>query len=291
MQRVGVAIYLVLPFLALLAGVIPVWGLGADVVSLGLFIVFFYLSGLGITVGYHRYFTHRGFTVKYRWLVYVLGMCGSMALNGRLFDWVGCHTKHHQHSDKEGDPHSPYHYGDGFWNVCRGAVYAHVGWIFESVGAEERFIKKMRSDPDLVRINNWFIPCVIVGLIAPPVIGIVIRQDVSWVFVDFVWGGLIRLFFVNHVTWCVNSVCHLWGTRPFETADESRNNLAIGLLGAGEGYHNCHHAYPRSAKHGLLPGQFDLSWVVICGLKKLGLIENVIVPSEEQLVRARMVHT
>ncbi len=274
--------FVVIPFIALIVGVIPLWGFGIDMVSLGLFLGFFYLTTIGVTVGFHRCFTHLGFSIRKRWLVYALGISGSMAAEGPLFHWVGWHRRHHQHTDVEGDPHSPHLHDGDMWSCLKGMLHAHVGWLFVTPPDNE-LIKKMKEDPILVRINQLFIPSLIAGLILPPLIGIALRQSVAWVHVDFLWGGLIRMFFAHHVTWCVNSVCHLWGSRPFETGDESTNNIAIAPLASGEGYHNCHHAHPRSARHGLLQGQIDISWYVIRGLEKLGLITDIYVPDEARI--------
>lgn len=275
-------IFLVVPFLALVAGLIPTWGVGADIVSLILLLTFFFVRTLGITVFFHRCFTHGSFKVRNTWLTYLGGIAGSMAVQGPLFQWVGQHIIHHQHADEDGDPHSPHVYGEGFWNITKGAVYAHIGWMFVNDTDHIRYTRRLREDPVLVKIDRWFPWCVVLGLILPPLVGVVLRQSVSWAVSDFVWGGLISLFFAHHVTWSVNSACHLWGKRPFATADHSTNNLLVALLTSGEGNHNGHHAFPKSAKHGLL-GEPDLSWWVIQGLEKRGLVTDIWLPSPEQI--------
>jgi stearoyl-CoA desaturase (Delta-9 desaturase) len=282
-EQFWMGVFIIVPFLALIVGTIPLWGFGADWISIGLFVAFYYFTAIGITVGFHRGFTHHSFRINKPWVKYLLAISGSMAAEGSVFRWVGWHMKHHQMSDKEGDPHSPHLHGGGFWNCLKGAYHSHVGWLFVTPEEDIKFTRKLREDKILVRVDRWFVPVLILGLILPPLIGVCIRQSFEWVHVDFLWGGLVRLFFTHHVTWCVNSVCHMWGSRPFETDDESTNNVAIAFLASGEGFHNCHHAHPRSAKHGLLKGQFDVSWYVIRGMEKAGWVDKVYVPKGEQI--------
>jgi len=285
LERFWVLFFVITPFLAFIIGMAGLWGLGADLTALVIVLILYFPTGFGITVGFHRFFTHSSFKACYEWVKWTLGILGSMAIESNMLRWIGWHMLHHRESDKEGDPHSPYFFGTSFWGVCRGFAHAHVGWMLTKSKNIEPFIRKMRQDPTIAMMDRLFPLWVTLSLIAPVILGIVIRGSYDWMLVDFVWGGLVRIFFVHHVTWCVNSVCHVWGDRPFVTGDQSTNNWLIGFLGLGEGYHNCHHAFPWSAKHGLMPGQIDLSWYVISAMQKLGLVTDVKVPSREQIAR------
>jgi stearoyl-CoA desaturase (delta-9 desaturase) len=157
-----------------------------------------------------------------------------------------------------------------------------MGWMFINCATVE-VPQKLKDNPVWARINRWAAPALFVGACLPPLIGMLVRGSYDSVVMDFLWGGPICVFFVQHVTWSVNSVCHIWGTRPFRTEDASTNNTLVAILGLGEGFHNGHHAFPRSAKHGLLTGQIDLSWFVIKAMEKLGLIEDVHEPSRAKI--------
>ena len=274
--------FVVVPFLALIVGLVPAWGYGVDLVSLPLGLAFFFVRMFGITTFFHRGTAHQSFVVTRPWVTYAAGIAGSMAVQGSLFLWVGQHILHHQHPDEEGDPHSPYKYGLGFWNIFKGMIWAHIGWLFANSFEHEHLIRRLRTDPLLARIDRWFVPCVVAGLVLPPIFGILLRHSFSWMGVDFLWGGLISLFFSYHFTWSVNSICHMWGERPFKTKDHSTNNRIVAYLTCGEGNHNGHHAFPRSAKHGLL-GEPDLTWRLIQLLEKHKLVTDVYVPTPEQI--------
>lgn len=254
-----------------------------DLISVGLVIAMYILTGFGITIGFHRYFVHHSFEILHIWFIYVLGILGLMALEGLLSEWITAHREHHLHADKVGDPHSPLRYGTGFVNILKGFVFAHVGWFFiEPITPTPTSLK---SDPIVRRIDRLFLPAVAVGLLLPGCIGALIRGSLDGFLVDVIWGGFARMTLVHHTTWSVNSICHLWGTRVFKTRDESTNNLFVALFGLGEGNHNCHHAFPRSARHGLLPGQPDLSYRVLQGLEKMGVVANIIVPSNDEIAK------
>jgi len=287
--RLVTAIAVVVPFAATVLGAFRLWGFGADVISTALCVVFCYINTLGIGIGFHRCFTHRGFTIAYPWLKYLLGICGSMAGEGSLFTWVGWHIKHHSKTDKEGDPHSPHLHSGGFWNMLRGIYHAHVGWLFVTPRENESLTKGLQRDPILLWIDRRFGMFFLIGLILPVLVGALIRHSITWVHVDFMWGSLIRLFFVHHITWSVNSICHLWGDRSFKTGDRSTNNFIVALLTSGEGNHNSHHAFPGSPKHGLLKGQPDLLWWIILLLGHLGWIKDIQVqiPTSEKIQEKR----
>ena len=276
-----------LPFAGLIAAIALLWGVAFNWVYLGLLLGLYLATGLGITVGYHRYFTHRSFDAP-RPVVFVLGVLGSMAVQGSILEWVATHRRHHQHSDEEGDPHSPHLHGGGVLNVLRGAWHAHVGWLF--AGRQRglaRYVRDLKEDR-LVRCVSALFPLwVVLGLLIPAALGGLLTMSWMGVLLGFIWGGLVRVFVVHHVTWSINSVCHIWGSRPFRNRDESRNNLLFGILGFGEGWHNNHHAFPTSARHGLRWWQFDLSYCVIRAMAAVGLARDLRLPARERVMAKR----
>ena len=255
-KKIVMLLVVVLPFLATLFATWLLWQRAVNWTDIVLLIAFNVLAGLGVTVGYHRMLTHRSFqphpVVKFIFLV-----LGSMAVEGPALEWAATHIKHHAHSDREGDPHSPV---EGFW-------HAHMGWMFNRSFADPNvYCRNLVRDSIVVFVSRTFIFWVILSLAIPFAIG-------GWT--GLLWGGLVRIFFTHHITWSVNSVCHTFGKREFETRDQSRNEWIVGLLGLGEGWHNNHHAFPRSAFHGLHWWQFDLSGYVIWTLERVGLVRDV----------------
>jgi stearoyl-CoA desaturase (delta-9 desaturase) len=249
-------VVVVLPFLATLFAIALLWQRAVNWTDIELLIAFNVIAGLGITIGFHRMLTHRSFqphpVVKFIFLAF-----GSMAVEGPALQWAATHIKHHAHSDREGDPHSPV---EGFW-------HAHLGWMFNINDADPNvYCRNLVRDPMVIFMSSTFILWVILSLAIPFAIG-------GWT--GLLWGGLVRIFFTHHITWSVNSVCHTFGKREFETRDRSRNEWVVGLLGFGEGWHNNHHAFPRSAFHGLHWWQFDLSGYVIWTLERVGLVRDV----------------
>lgn len=280
-QRIGTIIAIFGPFLGLLIAIYFIWGWGFSWVEMALLAGMYAASGFGITIGFHRLFTHRSFET-YRPLKALFAVLGSMAVEGSLFRWVATHRRHHQHSDESEDPHSPHHYGSGFFAAIAGCWHAHVGWIFKAdKPGMDQYIQDLRRDGLLRGISKLFGVWVTLGLLIPAIAGGLITRTWTGVFLGFLWGGLVRVFLIHHVTWSINSVCHLWGTRPFECGDESRNNFVCGILAFGEGWHNNHHAFPNSARHGLRWWQLDLSFLLISLLEHLGLAWRVRVPARE----------
>jgi stearoyl-CoA desaturase (Delta-9 desaturase) len=277
-----------LPVLGLAGAIVLLWGVAFNWWYLLLFGGMSMVSAVGITVGYHRLCTHKSFTTS-AVLRYLLAAAGSMAVQGPVIRWCAEHRKHHQHSDSEHDPHSPHmsrhgSWGEGILATLRGAFHAHMGWLF--VGRSRglgKYSIDLRADRALVLADRQFVYWVIVGLVFPALLGGLISM--SWWGV--LLGGLVRVLMVHHITWSVNSVCHLWGTRPFDNRDESRNNAVVALLAMGEGWHNNHHAFPTSARHGLRWWEFDFSYYVIRVLAMVGLARNVRVPSRERLQSRR----
>lgn len=246
----------------------------ADIVSL---IIMYIVTTLGITVGFHRLFTHKSFETNIIVKVFFL-ILGSMAAQGSLLFWVASHRKHHQYTDVEGDPHSPVLPG-GFYN-------AHIGWML-NFNYKQRYLIELV--PDLVRnrlllTTNFYYPTwVILGILSPGIfVGLYYHSWEGFISGCF-WGGIVRIFIVHQVTWAINSICHLYGTQTFKLGDNSKNNVILGLLGLGEGWHNNHHAFPTSAKHGLFWWQFDFSYYFIKICSWLGLITNIKIPTMQQI--------
>ena len=269
----------IVPFLGLVAAVVFLWGRGFSWVELGLLLGMYAVTIVGIGVGYHRLFTHRAFETN-RVVEFILAALGSMAVQGPLLRWVATHRCHHQHSDQHGDPHSPHDQGRGILGMLRGLWHAHVGWMFEPGPANlAHYVKDLRQSRLLRTMSALFPVWVAVGLLIPAVLGGLLTGTWMGALFGLVWGGLARVFLVHHVTWSVNSVCHLWGRRPFRSHDHSRNNFVFGVLAFGEGWHNNHHAYPTSARHGLRWWQIDMNYWVIYALAQLGLARKVSLPA------------
>jgi len=256
---------------------------GPDWFAISLMLSFYLASGFGITLGYHRYFTHRSFeTVKP--IRYLLAILGSMAVQGSIFFWVGTHRKHHQNSDQPGDPHSPYHRKSRTPSLLLGLWHAHVGWIFSQHPNQRASASAdLAKDPILCVVDRFFLLWVGLGLFLPALIQGLATQSWHGFWQGWIWGGLARVFLTHHVTWSVNSVCHVFGARAYNTPDQSRNNWLVALPSLGEGWHNNHHAFPTSARHGLAPFQIDLTYGIILLLKSLGLAWAIKTPTSEAL--------
>lgn len=279
MQQAVTATAVVLPFLGLLTAIGLWWGRGFTWTELSLFLGMYLATGLGVTVGYHRLFTHRSFETV-RPIKFVLAVLGSMSIEGPLLRWAAVHRRHHQNSDGAEDPHSPNGFGGGVRGVLAGWWHAHIGWMFADPPPNlGRYVADLQADKLLRIISRLFPLWVVLGLMIPTILGALMTGTWTGAVLGFIWGGLVRTFFVHHATWSINSVCHLWGWRPFRTRDHSRNNLLFGVLGLGEGWHNNHHAFPSSARHGLKWWEFDLSYLVIRALELIGLAWRVRLPA------------
>jgi len=280
---------IIIPLLGVIAVPFSMWGAGFHWTDLGVLLGMYVLTVLGVTVGFHRLFVHRSFET-YLWLKFVWAVLGSMAVQGTLFHWVSRHRRHHQFSDSPDDPHSPHHGGPGFLGLVRGFWHAHIGWFFDMDPPNlQNYVSDLRQSRALKVVSNLFPLWTAVGLILPAIVGGVITQSWAGACTGLIWGGLVRIFLVHHITWSVNSACHLWGFRPFRTADESRNNPVFGILALGEGWHCTHHAFPTSARHGLHWWQIDISYWVIRTLAMLGLAWNLKLPTKEALAKARRI--
>ena len=274
-----------LPLVGLIAAIVLLWDRAVGPLELGLLVGLYLLTALGVTLGYHRMFTHRAFESSraFRAIVAVLG---SMAVQGSVITWVADHRKHHTFTDQAGDPHSPHLAGPGFWGAVKGLWHAHVGWLFETVGTAER----ERFAPDLLRdrvlkvVDKLFFLWVGLSLAIPFALGWLLGGGLGAALTALLWGGFVRVFLLHHVTWSINSVCHFFGRKRFAIEDESRNVFWLAPLSMGEAWHHNHHAFPTSAFHGLSPWErvADPTGLLIALLEKLGIIWNVVRISPER---------
>jgi stearoyl-CoA desaturase (delta-9 desaturase) len=289
-SRVATLVAVVVPALGILSAMGLLWGVAFHWIDLVLFLCLYVLCAFGTTIGFHRYFTHRGFETGAA-LKATLGILGCMTMQGPIVQWVTDHRKHHALSDREGDPHSPHvGHGDGAWSVVRGFVHAHVGWMFSNLGLEDTraYGRDLLDDPVVRATDRLYLVWVALGLVVPFAVGYAVGGTLEAGLAGLVWGGLVRIFAYQHATFSVNSICHLFGRRDFRSRDESRNNWVVALFVLGEGWHNNHHAFPSSARHGLERWQVDVSWIVIRALERLGLAWNVRLPSVAQIDRRRL---
>ncbi len=288
-SRIITLIAIVVPPLALLSVTGIFWGVAVRPVDLITFGVLYVVFGLGITIGYHRLFSHRAFKTT-RTLTALWAILGSMALQGPVTQWVTDHRKHHARTDREGDPHSPHHgFGPGWKGVIKGLWHAQMGWLLTTKGLErgERYGKDLYADPLIQWIDRLYMVWLVLSLGIPFVVGYWAGGGSLLLgFECFIWAGLLRVFIFDHFTWSVNSICHMYGRRDFNTGDESRNFWPLALPVFGEAWHNNHHAFPGSARHGLTWRQVDVSWMVIRGMQRIGWVWNVKVPTvDRQAIR------
>jgi stearoyl-CoA desaturase (delta-9 desaturase) len=285
--RLVTLVAITVPLAGLLAAPLFLWGWGFSWVDLGLLLGMIFLTAIGITVGYHRLFTHHAFETNIV-VKFILAVLGSMAVQGPVLKWVATHRRHHQYSDRPDDPHTPYHHGHGVLGLIRGAWHAHIGWFFKPDPEDmTRYVPDLMKSHTLRAADSLFPLWVVLGLLIPAVLGGVISGTWAGVWTGLIWGGLVRIFVVHHVTWSINSACHLWGRRTYRSGDQSRDNVVFGVLAMGEGWHNTHHAFPTSARHGLRWWQFDVSYWVIRALALLGLAWHVRLPSRAAQRRER----
>ncbi|MET9336731.1 acyl-CoA desaturase [Nonomuraea sp. NPDC003804] len=277
-----------LPLVAFAAAVPFAWGWGLGWTDVAISFVFYVVSGLGVTVGLHRYFTHGSFKAK-RPLKIALGIAGSLSLEMSVLDWVATHRKHHKFSDKDGDPHSPWRFGPGFRSMTKGLLYAHMGWLFESERTNrEKYAPDLSKDPDIVRLHKWFGALALTSIVLPGVLGGLLTWSWQGAVTAFFWGSLVRIGLLHHVTWSINSICHVFGEEAFEVRDKSRNVWWLAIPSFGESWHNLHHSDPTCARHGVLKGQIDISAAVIRLFERLGWVHDVRWPTPERLAAKRI---
>jgi stearoyl-CoA desaturase (delta-9 desaturase) len=268
----------VLPVIALAVACWQAWSHLLHWSDLVVFALMYVLTGLGVTVGFHRHLTHRSFSTS-RGLRATLAILGSAAIEGPVISWVADHRKHHAHADHEGDPHSPHvGHGGGLRGALTGLAHAHVGWLFIHThrGARARYARDLVADPTVSFVDRTFFIWALGGLAVAFGLGAAIGG--SWVagLTGLLWGGGVRMLVVHHVTYSINSLCHFFGRRPFATDDRSYNLAWLAPFTFGEAWHNNHHAFPTSAIHGLRRREFDVSGLVISGLEKAGLVWDVV---------------
>jgi stearoyl-CoA desaturase (delta-9 desaturase) len=286
-EQFALYLFVIVPFLAFLAAVPVAWGWGMNWTDVVLFVVFYFGSGWGITVGYHRLFTHGSFKAN-RGVRIAVAIAGSMAIEGPVIRWVADHRRHHAHSDKDGDPHTPWRYGESAGALAKGLAWAHIGWLFDEMHTNrEKYTPDLMRDRDIRLINALFPLWLALSLLLPPAISGLIHMSWGAALSAFFWASLVRVFLLHHVTWSINSICHTIGSRPFAARDRSTNVWPLAILSFGESWHNLHHADPTAARHGVLKGQLDSSARIIWMFEKLGWATEVRWPSAERIAKLR----
>lgn len=278
-ERVVTALIVGLPFVALVLGIVFFWGRGVGLRDLVLATTLYFVVGHGMTIGFHRMLAHKSFKTR-RSLKLVLVGLGSMAFEGGPIGWVADHRRHHVFADAPGDPHSPHHGGRGLAGQVKGLWHAHVGWLFTHERTSwTRHASDLLGDRDMVVMNALFPFWCTVSLAVPFGLGWLLGGSLGAALSALLWAGLVRVCVLHHATWSINSLCHMFGRRPFATKDHSSNLGALAALSMGESWHNGHHAFPRSARHGLLDHQWDTSARIITTLEHLGWVTDVHSPS------------
>ena len=277
-----------LPLVGLVVAIALLWNRMVGFRELTILLVGYIFAGIGITVGYHRLFTHRSFQT-FRVVRYAFAIFGQFAVQGNVVSWVANHRKHHQFSDQSGDPHSPHaDRGEGFWEAAKGLWHAHTGWLFDSdaVADRNRYARDLIDDRGLRVIAALFVPIVVASLLLPALVGWLWIGGRYGFLAGLVWGGAVRILLLHHVTWSINSICHYWGRRRFAVRDESRNVWWLSWLSFGESWHNNHHAFPSSAFHGLRRLEIDPGGWLIWALEKCGLAWRVVrIPADRQALK------
>lgn len=281
--------FVLLPFVALVLS-IPLsaaWGFAPSWLDIGLAVAMYFVTCAGVGVGFHRYLTHGAFKAK-RGLRIALSVAGSMAAEGDTTQWVADHRRHHRYADEEGDPHSPWRYGKGFWGLTRGLFHAHVGWLLgRELSNRERFAGDLLRDNDIRRISKLFPLLVTLSIVVPGLIGGLVTQSWHGALSAMFWAGIVRIAVLHHVTWSINSVCHVFGERPFKAIGKAANFWPLALVSFGESWHNSHHADPVCARHGVLKWQIDVNARIIWLFERLGWVWNVRWPDQARIDRNR----
>jgi stearoyl-CoA desaturase (delta-9 desaturase) len=279
----------VLPFIGVIGAMVLLWNSYVQLHDLVIMGVMYLVTSLGVTIGYHRLLTHRSFATSTP-MEYAFAFFGSLAVEGAPIPWVSDHRKHHAFADEEGDPHSPHvGHGDGPLGVLHGLWHAHAGWLMKTWGTAdpERYAPELAELKPMVLMTKYYGLLVLLTFGIPTLIGYLYTGTLAGAATGLLWGGFVRVFFVNHVTFSINSICHFMGRRRFDTDDESRNVFWLALPSMGESWHHNHHAFPRSAEHGLGRWELDPSAWIITGLEKLGLVWNVVrIAPERQAAKA-----
>ena len=283
-QRRLTLVFTVVPLMGVGLAIWRLWGVGLSGLDLGLLIGFYVATVTGISVGFHRLFTHRSFHAVKPVRV-VLAALGSMAVQGGPIDWCGTHRRHHAFADKYGDPHSPHlATAAGVKGVLAGLWHAHVGWLLDSEKSDpNEWVPDLVADKAVSRVSKLFPWLTVATFTLPPRIGLAVTGTFSGMLTAFIWGSLVRIFLLHHMTWSINSICHFYGKEQYRARDESKNVWPMSLISFGESWHNNHHAFPWSARLGLRGWQIDLGWWTIRFMQAMKLISRVKVPTREQM--------
>jgi stearoyl-CoA desaturase (delta-9 desaturase) len=283
LQRRHFIVFDVAPNLLLVAAIIYSLFWPPHTIELIVCFVMWVITGLGITVGYHRLFTHRAFKAPDA-VRTVLAFCGALAGQGPSVSWAAIHRRHHELSDQDGDPHSPNLAGDGFIGHVRGLAHAHYTWMIEhDYPNAAHYVPDLLRDRSILWVNKNYYVIALGGLLAPGLICGLVTLSWQGLISGMLWGGFVRMAVLGHTIWAINSFLHRGGHRPFATPDQSHNAGLAALLTFGESWHNNHHAFPASAKFGLRRGWTDPGWWTICILAKFGLASDIRQPSESQI--------
>ena len=285
LDKTILGVFVIIPMLAVVIGVPIAFVNGwVSVLDLVMLVVIYTVGVHGITIGYHRLFTHDAYKAGPRMRAF-LALAGSLAVEGRVVDWVADHRKHHQFSDADGDPHSPWEYGPGTRGLIRGFTHAHVGWLFTYSGTDtQKYAPDLIADKAIDRISKLWPVIAVISMVVPTAIGYAV-DGWAGALQAFFWVTLVRVALVHHMTWSINSVCHVWGKRPFVTRDRSANVAWLAPISGGESWHNYHHADPTSARHGVLRWQMDTSAVMIRIMERAGLVTDAKWPSAQRIER------
>jgi stearoyl-CoA desaturase (delta-9 desaturase) len=286
-SRAITLLIVIAPPAAAVLAICLLWGRAVTLPDLLVAGVLYAVTGHGIAIGYHRLFTHSSFVAR-RPLKIALASAGSMAIEGSPIGWVANHRRHHRFSDRPGDPHSPWRFGRGAFPQLRGLYWAHLGWLFSTdTTRSERYAADLLDDRDLIVIGRLFPVFAVASLLLPAAIGWAYTGTWLGACTGFIWGGLVRVALLHHVTWSVNSVCHMFGAKPFPTKDRSTNFAPLAILSFGESWHSFHHASPRSARHGVLAHQTDSAAAIIRLFERANWVTNVRWPTAAQIAAAR----
>ena len=282
-SRFLIGVFVVVPLLAVLASALVAWGWGLGWHDLLIAGVFYVLSGMGISMGFHRHFTHSSFRANEPLRV-ALAIAGSLAVEGPLLVWVADHRRHHKYSDQEGDPHSPWRFGNDWKALSKGLLWAHMGWMLNGDRTSQRkFCPDLLADRPIRWVSKNFPLWATISLLAPALIGGLWSMSLAGALTAFFWASLVRICLLHHVTWSINSVCHTFGNEDFQVRDKSRNVAWLAIPSFGESWHNLHHSDPTCARHGALKGQIDISARVIRWAERLGWAWDVKWPDEQRL--------
>ena len=286
-QLVSASLLVALPLIAVVVAIVIFWSHGIGWLDLGLGIGMYLVTGIGLSVGFHRLFSHRSF-VPARWLKVTLAIAGTMGVEGSLTSWVSQHRRHHAFTDRPGDPHSPAPAGPGLADQLGGLWHAHAGWLFvhNEVNAE-RWSSDLQADPDLAFVSRTVVLWTVLSFLIPTLIGWVVIGTIWGALLAGLWGGVVRVALLHHVTWSTNSLCHTFGKQPFGDKDRSTNFAPLALLSFGDSWHNTHHAFPRSARHGVDPGEVDIAADMIRVFERMGWATDVHWPRHAVMNRRR----